>query len=168
MFIDELQLAKNTIRSQKVKDLLGNKDYDDKSFKYFVDVLNELGEAMDVARDSVDTSCRDLSIESVRNVYLREKEIGNILLSGKMNEEERKSVYSYIDSVSIEYAKFLYEVGLVDFKCRLQNITDLITDSTNFDYHAMLTCMAKKYDEELKDFTYDIVNDNNRKLVIAS
>ena len=89
MFTDESQIVKNTARSQRVKDLLGDKEYDQKSFGYFVDVLNELGEAMDLARGYIDISNKDMNSEFVRNCYVRERAVGNILLADSLDKNDR-------------------------------------------------------------------------------
>ena len=151
MFTDKSQIVKNNARSQRVKDLLGDKDYDQKSFTYFVDILNELGEAMDLARDYIDISGKDMNLEFVRNCYVRERAVGNILLADILREDDREFVDSYIDSVCVEYSKFLYEVGLINFRTRVQDITNAITESSDYDYHDLLVSMARSYDKELKD-----------------
>lgn len=155
MFTDKTQIAKNTARSQMVKDLLGDKEYDKKSFTYFVDVLNELGEAMDLARGNIDISGKDMTEEYVRNAYFRERAVGNILLATEMRGYEKDIIDSYIDSICVEYAKFLYEVGLINFRRGVQDITNLIAESSEYDYHDLLTNMAISYDEQLKNVSYD-------------
>ena len=155
MFTDKSQIIKNNTRSQRVKDLLGDKDYDQKSFTYFVDILNELGEAMDLARGYIDISDKDMNSEFVRKCYLRERTVGNILLTDTLREDERDFVDSYIDSVCVEYSKFLYEVGLINFSTKIQDITNIITESGDYDYHDLLVNMARSYDKELKDVSQD-------------
>ena len=165
MFTDKSQIVKNNARSQRVKDLLGDKDYDQKSFTYFVDILNELGEAMDLARDYIDISGKDMNSEFVRNCYVRERAVGNILLADILREDDREFVDSYIDSVCVEYSKFLYEVGLINFRTRVQDITNAITESSDYDYHDLLVSMARSYDKELKDVSHDENNIVQTRLV---
>ena len=165
MFTDESQIVKNTARFQKVKDLLGDKEYDQKSFGYFVDVLNELGEAMDLARDYIDVSNRDMNSEFVRNCYVRERAVGNILLADSLDKNDREIVDSYIDSICVEYSKFLYEVGLINFRTRVQDITDVITGSSDYDYHDLLVSMARSYDKELKDASQKEKNVNQKRFI---
>ena len=165
MFTDKSQIVKNAARSQRVKDLLGDKDYDQKSFTYFVDILNELGEAMDLARGYIDISDKDMNSEFVRNCYVRERAVGNILLADNLREDDRKFVDSYIDSVCVEYSKFLYEVGLINFRTRVQDITDVITGSSDYDYHDLLVSMARSYDKELKDVSQNEKSVNQTRLV---
>lgn len=165
MFTDESQIVKNTARSQRVKDLLGDKEYDQKSFGYFVDVLNELGEAMDLARDYIDISNKDMNSEFVRNCYVRERAVGNILLSDSLDKNDREVVDSYIDSVCVEYSKFLYEVGLINFRTRVQDITNVITGSNDYDYHDLLVSMARSYDKELKDASQNEKSVNQKRFI---
>ena len=165
MFTDKSQIVKNNARSQRVKDLLGDKDYDQKSFTYFVDILNELGEAMDLARDYIDISGKDMNLEFVRNCYVRERAVGNILLADILREDDREFVDSYIDSVCVEYSKFLYEVGLINFRTRVQDITNAITESSDYDYHDLLVSMARSYDKELKDVSQNEKSVNQTRLV---
>ena len=165
MFTDKSQIVKNNTRSQRVKDLLGDKDYDQKSFTYFVDILNELGEAMDLARGNIDIGGKDMNSEFVRKCYTRERAVGNILLADSMVDSERDIVDSYIDSVSVEYANFLYEVGLINFRTRVQDITNAITESSDYDYHDLLVNMARSYDKELKDVSHDENNIVQTRLV---
>ena len=165
MFTDKSQIVKNNARSQRVKGLLGDKDYDQKSFTYFVDILNELGEAMDLARGYIDISDKDMNSEFVRNCYVRERAVGNILLADNLREDDRKFVDSYIDSVCVEYSKFLYEVGLINFRTRVQDITDVITGSSDYDYHDLLVSMARSYDKELKDVSQNEKSVNQTRLV---
>ena len=165
MFTDKSQIVKNNARSQRVKDLLGDKDYDQKSFTYFVDILNELGEAMDLARDYIDISDKDMNSEFVRNCYVRERAIGNILLADILREDDKEFVDSYIDSVCVEYSKFLYEVGLINFRTRVQDITNAITESSDYDYHELLVSMARSYDKELKDVSQNEKSVDQTRLV---
>ena len=165
MFTDKSQIVKNNARSQRVKGLLGDKDYDQKSFTYFVDILNELGEAMDLARGYIDVSDKDMNSEFVRKCYLRERAVGNILLADTLREDERDFVDSYIDSVCVEYSKFLYEVGLINFSTKIQDITNIITESCDYDYHDLLVNMARSYDKELKDVSQDEKIDVQTRLV---
>ena len=165
MFTDKSQIVKNNTRSQRVKDLLGDKDYDQKSFTYFVDILNELGEAMDLARDYIDISDKDMNSEFVRNCYVRERAVGNILLADILREDDKEFVDSYIDSVCVEYSKFLYEVGLINFRTRVQDITNAITESSDYDYHELLVSMARSYDKELKDVSQNEKSVDQTKLV---
>ena len=165
MFTDKSQIVKNAARSQRVKDLLGDKDYDQKSFIYWVDGFNEFGEAMDLARDYIDISGKDMNSEFVRNCYVRERAVGNILLADNLREDDRKFVDSYIDSVCVEYSKFLYEVGLINFRTRVQDITDVITGSSDYDYHDLLVSMARSYDKELKDVSQNEKSVNQTRLV---
>ena len=165
MFTDKSQIVKNNTRSQRVKDLLGDKDYDQKSFTYFVDILNELGEAMDLARDYIDISGKDMNLEFVRNCYVRERAVGNILLADILREDDREFVDSYIDSVCVEYSKFLYEVGLINFRTRVQDITNAITESSDYDYHDLLVSMARSYDKELKDVSQNEKSVDQTRLV---
>ena len=165
MFTDESQIVKNTARFQKVKDLLGDKEYDQKSFGYFVDVLNELGEAMDLARGYIDISNKDMNSEFVRNCYVRERAVGNILLSDSLDKNDREIVDSYIDSVCVEYSKFLYEVGLINFRTRVQDITNVITGSNDYDYHDLLVSMARSYDKELKDVSQNEKSVNQKRFI---
>ena len=165
MFTDKSQIIKNNIRSQRVKDLLGDKDYDQKSFTYFVDILNELGEAMDLARGNIDIGGKDMNSEFVRNCYVRERAVGNILLADSMVDSERDIVDSYIDSVCVEYSKFLYEVGLINFRTRVQDITNAITESSDYDYHDLLVSMARSYDKELKDVSQNEKSVDQTRLV---
>lgn len=165
MFTDKSQIVKNNARSQRVKDLLGDKDYDQKSFTYFVDILNELGEAMDLARDYIDISGKDMNLEFVRNCYVRERAVGNILLADILREDDREFVDSYIDSVCVEYSKFLYEVGLINFRTRVQDITNAITESSDYDYHDLLVSMARSYDKELKDVSQNEKSVDQTRLV---
>lgn len=168
MFIDDLQAAKNNIRTQKVKDLLGDKEYDEKSFNYFVDVLNELGESMDLARGIIDISDKDMSIDYVKNTYNRERRIGFILLGNDIDEFEKTDVNSYIDSICVEYAKFIYEVGLINFTNRVRDIANTITDSNSYDYHDVLIAMARSYDKELKNSNFDKTNNHAKKIIAVS
>ncbi len=165
MFTDKSQIVKNNTRSQRVKDLLGDKDYDQKSFTYFVDILNELGEAMDLARDYIDISDKDMNSEFVRNCYVRERAVGNILLADILREDDKEFVDSYIDSVCVEYSKFLYEVGLINFRTRVQDITNAITESSDYDYHELLVSMARSYDKELKDVSQNEKSVDQTRLV---
>ena len=165
MFTDKSQIVKNNARSQRVKDLLGDKDYDQKSFTYFVDILNELGEAMDLARDYIDISGKDMNLEFVRNCYVRERAVGNILLADILRVDDREFVDSYIDSVCVEYSKFLYEVGLINFRTRVQDITNAITESSDYDYHELLVSMARSYDKELKDVSQNEKSVDQTRLV---
>ena len=165
MFTDKSQIVKNNARSQRVKDLLGDKDYDQKSFTYFVDILNELGEAMDLARDYIDISGKDMNLEFVRNCYVRERAVGNILLADILREDDKEFVDSYIDSVCVEYSKFLYEVGLINFRTRVQDITNAITESSDYDYHDLLVSMARSYDKELKDVSQNEKSVDQTRLV---
>ena len=165
MFTDKSQIVKNNARSQRVKGLLGDKDYDQKSFTYFVDILNELGEAMDLARDNIDLSDKDMNSEFVRNCYVRERTVGNILLADILREDDKEFVDSYIDSVCVEYSKFLYEVGLINFRTRVQDITDVITESNDYDYHDLLVSMARSYDKELKDVSQNEKSVDQTRLV---
>ena len=165
MFTDESQIVKNTARSQRVKDLLGDREYDQKSFGYFVDVLNELGEAMDLARDYIDISNKDMNSEFVRNCYVRERAVGNILLSDSLDKNDREVVDSYIDSVCVEYSKFLYEVGLINFRTRVQDLTNVITGSNDYDYHDLLVSMARSYDKELKDASQNEKSVNQKRFI---
>ncbi|MBQ1550730.1 MAG: hypothetical protein IIZ67_01385 [Bacilli bacterium] len=165
MFTDKSQIVKNNARSQRVKDLLGDKDYDQKSFTYFVDILNELGEAMDLARDYIDISGKDMNLEFVRNCYVRERAVGNILLADILRVDDREFVDSYIDSVCVEYSKFLYEVGLINFRTRVQDITNAITESSDYDYHDLLVSMARSYDKELKDVSQNEKSVDQTRLV---
>ncbi len=165
MFTDKSQIVKNNTRSQRVKDLLGDKDYDQKSFTYFVDILNELGEAMDLARDYIDISDKDMNSEFVRNCYVRERAVGNILLADILREDDKEFVDSYIDSVCVEYSKFLYEVGLINFRTRVQDITNAITESSDYDYHDLLVSMARSYDKELKDVSQNEKSVDQTRLV---
>lgn len=165
MFTDKSQIVKNNARSQRVKDLLGDKDYDQKSFTYFVDILNELGEAMDLARDYIDISDKDMNSEFVRNCYVRERAVGNILLADILREDDKEFVDSYIDSVCVEYSKFLYEVGLINFRTRVQDITNAITESSDYDYHDLLVSMARSYDKELKDVSQNEKSVDQTRLV---
>lgn len=165
MFTDESQIVKNTARSQRVKDLLGDREYDQKSFGYFVDVLNELGEAMDLARGYIDISNKDMNSEFVRNCYVRERAVGNILLADSLDKNDREVVDSYIDSVCVEYSKFLYEVGLINFRTRVQDITNAITGSNDYDYHDLLVSMARSYDKELKDASQKEKNVNQKRFI---
>ena len=165
MFTDKSQIVKNNARSQRVKDLLGDKDYDQKSFTYFVDILNELGEAMDLARDYIDISDKDMNSEFVRNCYVRERAVGNILLADSLDNNDREVVDSYIDSVCVEYSKFLYEVGLINFRTRVQDITNAITESSDYDYHDLLVSMARSYDKELKDVSQNEKSVDQTRLV---
>ena len=165
MFTDKSQIVKNNARSQRVKDLLGDKDYDQKSFTYFVDILNELGEAMDLARGYIDISDKDMNSEFVRNCYVRERAVGNILLADILREDDKEFVDSYIDSVCVEYSKFLYEVGLINFRTRVQDITNAITESSDYDYHELLVSMARSYDKELKDVSQNEKSVDQTRLV---
>ena len=165
MFTDKSQIVKNNARSQRVKDLLGDKDYDQKSFTYFVDILNELGEAMDLARDYIDISGKDMNLEFVRNCYVRERAVGNILLADILRVDDREFVDSYIDSVCVEYSKFLYEVGLINFRTRVQDITNAITESSDYDYHDLLVSMARSHDKELKDVSQNEKSVDQTRLV---
>ena len=170
MFNDKLQMVKSSVRTQKVRDLLGDQSFDEKSLEYFLDVLNEIGESMDLARGIVDLSGRNMDLDYVRNAFNREKRIGNILLADKVFEDDKDEVDSYIDSICVEYAKFIHEgVGLINFKNRVQEITNLLTDSSEYDFHDFIVSMAKSYDEELKDITCDNKNTNHkRRLVVVS
>ena len=76
MFNDKLQMVKSSVRTQKVRDLLGDQSFDEKSLEYFLDVLNEIGESMDLARGIVDLSGRNMDLDYVRNAFNREKRIG--------------------------------------------------------------------------------------------
>ena len=165
MFTDKSQIVKNNARSQRVKDLLGDKDYDQKSFTYFVDILNELGEAMDLARGYIDISDKDMNSEFLRNCYVRERAVGNILLADILREDDKEFVDSYIDSVCVEYSKFLYEVGLINFRTRVQDITNAITESSDYDYHDLLVSMARSYDKELKDVSQNEKSVDQTRLV---
>ena len=165
MFTDKSQIVKNNARSQRVKGLLGDKDYDQKSFTYFVDILNELGEAMDLARGYIDISDKDMNSEFVRNCYVRERAVGNILLADILREDDKEFVDSYIDSVCVEYSKFLYEVGLINFRTRVQDITNAITESSDYDYHDLLVSMARSYDKELKDVSQNEKSVDQTRLV---
>ena len=165
MFTDKSQIVKNNARSQRVKGLLGDKDYDQKSFTYFVDILNELGEAMDLARGYIDISDKDMNSEFVRNCYVRERAVGNILLADILREDDKEFVDSYIDSVCVEYSKFLYEVGLINFRTRVQDITNAITESSDYDYHELLVSMARSYDKELKDVSQNEKSVDQTRLV---
>ena len=165
MFTDKSQIVKNNARSQRVKDLLGDKDYDQKSFTYFVDILNELGEAMDLARGNIDIGGKDMNSEFVRKCYTRERAVGNILLADSMVDSERDIVDSYIDSVCVEYSKFLYEVGLINFRTRVQDITNAITESSDYDYHDLLVSMARSYDKELKDVSQNEKSVDQTRLI---
>ena len=97
MFNDKLQMVKSSVRAQKVRDLLGDQSFDEKSLEYFLDVLNEIGESMDLARGIVDLSGRNMDLDYVRNAFNREKRIGNILLADKVFEDDKVEVDSYID-----------------------------------------------------------------------
>ena len=162
MFTDKLQMVKSSVRTQKVRDLLGDKSFDERSLEYFLDVLNELGESMDLARGNIDLSGRNMNLEYVRRAFDREREIGNILLSDDVCEDDKVELYSYVDSICVEYAKFIHEgVGLLNFKQRVQDITDTLTDSSDYDFHDLLVSMAKSYDEELRDIKCNNKNDDN-------
>ena len=120
---------------------------------------------MDLARDYIDISDKDMNSEFVRNCYVRERAIGNILLADILREDDKEFVDSYIDSVCVEYSKFLYEVGLINFRTRVQDITNAITESSDYDYHELLVSMARSYDKELKDVSQNEKSVDQTRLV---
>ena len=65
----------------------------------------------------------------------------------------------------IEYSKFLYEVGLINFRTRVQDITNAITGSNDYDYHDLLVSMARSYDKELKDASQKEKNVNQKRFI---
>ena len=92
----------------------------------------------------------------------QQDKIVDILLSDDVCEDDKVELYSYVDSICVEYAKFIHEgVGLLNFKQRVQDITDTLTDSSDYDFHDLLVSMAKSYDEELRDIKCNNKNDDN-------
>ncbi len=138
MFTDEKQIEKSKLRRTTVKEFIKGKNIDEKSFTYFMDIVDDLALCLDLRLGHIeDTTNID------RRIINRMYTCGECLLDS--DEELNKTfIDSYIDSTIVEYAKFGYEVGLVVFKEKLNSFTKKCFNKSNIDYHDAIITLTKK------------------------
>ena len=127
MISDEYQVYRMRERREKFNTLCDNFkiDSDDRGRDYFIDIVDELSIAQDLAKGIVDlNTVSGIDAHSLNRMY----RVGSILNKDEISEEQMEVVYDYMDSCFIEYGKVLYEVGLVEFKRKIKNIVDTLYD----------------------------------------
>ena len=145
MFNDLKQLEKGKIRRKLVEQSLGNKKIDNKSFVYFMDIVDDLSACIDLKLGDIeDTSNYDS--HALERMYF----CGECLLNEEQDDISNSFINQYIDSVIVEYAKFGYEVGLVFFKDKLNQFASDYYNKDIKDYHKALVDLTKSFVEETK------------------
>ena len=54
---------------------------------------------------------------------------------------------------------------MINFRTRVQDITNAITGSNDYDYHDLLVSMARSYDKELKEASQKEKNVNQKRFI---
>jgi len=138
MFTDEKQKEKSKLRRITVKQFIKDKNIDEKSFTYFMDIVDDLSLCLDLRLGYVENTS-NIDKRVINRMYT----CGDCLLNSD-DELNKTFIDSYIDSIIVEYAKFGYEVGLVLFKDKLNSFTKKCFNKSNIDYHDAIITLTKK------------------------
>ena len=138
MFNEPKQIEKSKIRREMIKQYAEDKGIDEKSFEYFMDLVDDL------------SSCIDLKLGNIENPMSVDEKIltrmytcGECLLSDSEEETNKLYINQYIDSVIVEYAKFGYEVGIKIYKEKLNDFTNKLYGNNKKDYYDAVVCLTK-------------------------
>ena len=159
MFNDEKQLEKAVKRRKIVKQSIkdNNKNIDNESFIYFMDLVDDLSSCIDLKLGNIN-NVSDFDPKSLERMYL----CGECLLTDPKDDTNKEYINQYIDSVIVEYAKFGYEVGLLFFKDKLNDFTKNYFGKNINDYHDGIINLTKSFQTENKK-TKKLLMHNNVK-----
>ena len=138
MFTDENQKEKSMLRRTAVKQFIKGKNIDDKSFTYFMDIVDDLALCIDLRLGYIENTS-NIDKRIINRMYT----CGECLLDSD-DELNKSFIDSYIDSTIVEYAKFGYEVGLILFKEKLNSFTKKCFNKSTTDYHDAIITLTKK------------------------
>ena len=156
MFEDSKQQEKAIARRNIVKQYIASKEIDNKSFEYFMDVIDDLSSCIDLKLGKIDNVSK-YDPKTIERMNL----CGECLLNEELDETSKEFVDQYIDSVIVEYAKFGYEVGLLFYKDKLNDFTNKYYNHGIKDYHDALIRMTKSFTAN------ETEKKSNKKLTIA-
>ncbi len=139
MFNDQIQLEKAKERRKIVRGYIGDKEIDNNSFTYFMDLVDDLSSCIDLKLGKIE-NIPNINTKIIDRMY----SCGECLLTDDLDDVSKEYIDQYIDSVVVEYAKFGYEVGLNLFKEKLNEFTKKFFGN-GIDYHDAIIYLTKQF-----------------------
>lgn len=136
MLNDENQITKAKMRRETFKKLfIDPKDnLDITSVDYFLDIVDEISLTKALANGEVNlTVFRPNDTPLLNRMY----RVGSILNREEKTPEQVKYVHDYIDSCCVDLGKICYEIGLVTFKNKVNDVINTLYGDVDF-YDAII------------------------------
>ncbi len=136
MMNDKNQLNKIAMRKDLFNVLFVDpkNNIDAMSIEFFLDLVNDISLTKDLAKGEVDLTS---FCPGDTNVLNRMYRVGSILNKEEKTSKQMAFVYGYIDSCCVDLAKSYYEIGLVEFKDRVEKVINTLYEDVDF-YDAVL------------------------------